>query len=156
MNTTGLVAGYRLIAELLLHPDDRDGAKIAALARELDDAAGDSIGEFLADAACGSRDEYVQTLELSPPCPLYLGAHLFEEPTSLHVLGLLDELMAAGVTALKIEGRQRGRSYVVRVVEAFRRAVDAAARGEPVPRSELADLTEGRRDTTGAYEKIWR
>ncbi len=82
--------------------------------------------------------------------------YLFEEPTSLNVLGLLDQLMAAGVTALKIEGRQRGRSYVVRVVEAFRRAVDAAARGEPVPRSELADLTEGRRDTTGAYEKIWR
>ena len=89
MNTAVLVAGYRLIAELLLHPDDRDGAKIASLALELDPdgAAGDLIGEFLADATCGSRDEYVQTLELSPPCPLYLGAYLFDEPTSCRGAG---------------------------------------------------------------------
>ncbi len=87
MNTAVLAAGYRLIAELLLHPDDRDGATIASLALELEGAAGDSIGEFLADAASGSRDEYVQTLELSPPCPLYLGAYLFDEPTSCRGAG---------------------------------------------------------------------
>jgi nitrate reductase delta subunit len=89
MDTAVLAAGYRLIAELLLHPDDRDGAKIASLALELglDDAVGDPIGEFLADSACGSRDEYVQTLELSPPCPLYVGAYLFDEPTSCRGAG---------------------------------------------------------------------
>lgn len=89
MNTAVLAAGYRLIAELLLHPDDRDGAKIASLVLELglDDAVGDPIGEFLADATCGSREEYVQTLELSPPCPLYLGAYLFDEPTSCRGAG---------------------------------------------------------------------
>lgn len=58
--------------------------------------------------------------------------------------------------ALKIEGRQRGRAYVAKVVAAFRRAVDAAARGEPAPAPELADLTEGQRRTTGAYAKGWR
>ncbi len=87
MNRAALVTCYRLIAELLLHPEDRNTATIGSLALELDGAAGDSIGEFLADAACGSRDEYVQTLELAPPCPLYLGAYLFDEPTSCRGAG---------------------------------------------------------------------
>ncbi|MCP5366375.1 MAG: U32 family peptidase [Hyphomicrobiales bacterium] len=83
-------------------------------------------------------------------------SYLFEEPTSLNVMDRLPELAAAGVTALKIEGRQRGRAYVAGVVAAFRRAVDAAARGEPVPADDLAALTEGGRATAGAYEKTWR
>ncbi len=83
-------------------------------------------------------------------------SYLFEEPTSLNVLGVLPDLMAAGVRALKIEGRQRGRAYVSRVVSTFRRAVDAAAHGEPVPAMALDDITEGRRDTSGAYMKSWQ
>jgi len=83
-------------------------------------------------------------------------SYLFEEPTSLNVLGLLPELTAAGVTALKIEGRQRGRAYVSQVVSAFRRAVDAAAAGEPVPADALMELSEGQRETPGAYDKSWR
>ena len=87
MNNAELSAGYRLIAQLLLHPDDRDGVTVASPGLDLDPAVGDSIEEFLADAACGSRDEYVQTLELAPPCPLYLGAYLFDEPTSCRGAG---------------------------------------------------------------------
>ena len=34
--------------------------------------------------------------------------HALEEPTSLNTLELLPRLKQAGVTALKIEGRQRG------------------------------------------------
>lgn len=82
-------------------------------------------------------------------------SYLFEEPTSLNAAGLLPELTAAGVTALKIEGRQRGRAYVAEVVAAFRRAVDAAAAGAPVS-PELTEMAEGQRRTTGAYEKTWR
>lgn len=82
--------------------------------------------------------------------------HLFEEPTSLNVLDLLPELAAAGVRALKIEGRQRGRAYVAQVAAAFRRAVDAAARGEAIPAADLAALTEGGRASAGAYLKAWR
>ncbi|MDP6883007.1 MAG: peptidase U32 family protein, partial [Rhodospirillales bacterium] len=78
-------------------------------------------------------------------------SYLFEEPTSLNAIDILPELMAAGVTALKIEGRQRSRAYVTKVVSAFRHAVDAAARGEPVPPGGLEAVTEGRRQTTGAY-----
>lgn len=82
--------------------------------------------------------------------------YLFEDPTSLNVIGMLPALATAGVRALKIEGRQRGRAYVARVVAAFRRAIDAAARGEPVPAPDLSVVTEGQRDTSGAYERTWR
>jgi putative protease len=83
-------------------------------------------------------------------------SYLFEEPTSLNAIAMLPGLMAAGVRALKIEGRQRGRAYVAQVVGAFRRAIDAAARGEPAPASELGAVTEGHRDTEGAYSGSWR
>ncbi len=83
-------------------------------------------------------------------------AYLFEEPTSLNVIELLPELAAAGVRGLKIEGRQRGRAYVSQVVTAFRAALDAYHRGEPPPEAALGALTEGQRDTSGAYRRSWR
>ncbi|MDE2350466.1 MAG: U32 family peptidase [Alphaproteobacteria bacterium] len=83
-------------------------------------------------------------------------SYLFEEPTSLNTLSILPELMKAGVTAFKIEGRQRGRAYVAAVVQAFREGVDAVMAGKPLPDIDLAHITEGGRQTTGAYEKSWR
>ncbi len=83
-------------------------------------------------------------------------SYLFEEPVSLNAAGLLPELSAAGVTALKIEGRQRGRAYVAKVAAAFRLAIDAVARGEAPPPIELNAMTEGHRNTTGAYASSWR
>lgn len=83
-------------------------------------------------------------------------SYLFEEPVSLDAMTVLPELMEAGVSAIKIEGRQRGRDYVARVVAAFRRAVDAAAEGRPVPAGLLDGMREGGRNTTGAYDKGWR
>lgn len=83
-------------------------------------------------------------------------SYLFEEPTSLDVSNILPELMDAGVTALKIEGRQRGKAYVAQVVSAFRKAVDAAAGGQRAEDSGLETITEGGRQSTGAYEKAWR
>jgi len=84
-------------------------------------------------------------------------SYLFEAPTSLNALPFLPELMAAGVSALKIEGRQRGRAYTAQVVAAFRAAIDACRRGEPIPEMpQLADVTEGQRETSGAYRRAWR
>ena len=84
-------------------------------------------------------------------------SHLFEDPVSLNVIERLPELMAAGVSALKIEGRQRGKAYVSRVVTEFRKAVDAAAAGL---RSQAAPAlmaqAEGGQSTAGAYDKVWR
>lgn len=85
-------------------------------------------------------------------------SYLFEEPTSLNAMSLLAALRSAGVRAVKIEGRQRGKAYVARIAAAFRSAIDALERGEeaaPQPDS-LDDLAEGGRETTGAYRKTWR
>lgn len=82
--------------------------------------------------------------------------YIFEEPVSLNAGALLPGLAKAGVTALKIEGRQRGRAYIAAVVKAFRQAVDAIAEGRSVDLDRLLALAEGQASTQGAYAKTWR
>jgi len=53
--------------------------------------------------------------------------HVMEDPYSLNALGMLPGIFAAGVHALKIEGRQRSKHYVRAVVSTWRAAVDACA-----------------------------
>ena len=82
--------------------------------------------------------------------------YLFEDPVSLDATTMLPDLRKAGVTALKIEGRQRGRAYIERVVRSFRQTLSALDRNIPAPAAELAPLTEGQASTVGAYRKTWR
>lgn len=83
--------------------------------------------------------------------------YAFEEPVSLNLSALLPDLMRAGVTALKIEGRQRSRAYVKSVVSAFRKAVDELMDGREAAFASLLALTEGHRETEGAFRsKRWR
>lgn len=83
--------------------------------------------------------------------------YAFEEPVSLNLTELLPDLMQAGVTALKIEGRQRSRAYVKAVVSAYRQAVDAYMAGTIPDMNNLLALTEGHKQTQGAFEtKKWR
>lgn len=87
--------------------------------------------------------------------PLYL----FEEPVSLSAAPMLPELAAAGVAALKIEGRQRGRAYIGEVVARFRALLDAMHEAGPAPAAQidaLRRLAEGQRETVGAYRRSWR
>jgi putative protease len=84
--------------------------------------------------------------------------YIFEDPTSLDALSQLEALAAAGVTALKIEGRQRGRAYISRVVTEIRRALGTLG-GAPRTASDgnaLRQLSEGQRTTEGSYDKRWR
>jgi putative protease len=85
-------------------------------------------------------------------------SYLFEDPVSLNAASLIAALSKAGVTALKIEGRQRGKGYVAEVVKTFRAAVEAveAGRDEVEVGRLLAGLVEGGRQTSGAYKKTWR
>ncbi|MDA8051590.1 MAG: U32 family peptidase [Rhodospirillales bacterium] len=85
-------------------------------------------------------------------------SYLFEEPVGLNATAILPELKAAGVTALKIEGRQRGRAYVAEVVRTFRTILDQLADGRPAPpvSASLLALTEGGQQTFGAYRPGWR
>ncbi|MFK4531573.1 collagenase-like PrtC family protease [Bradyrhizobium japonicum] len=82
--------------------------------------------------------------------------YIFEDPVSLDATTLLKGLSDAGVTALKIEGRQRGRAYVESVVRHFRGALDALESGREADVARLKPFTEGQASTLGAYRKTWR
>ena len=82
--------------------------------------------------------------------------YLFEDPVSLDATAMLPALRKAGVTALKIEGRQRGRAYIERAVRNFRTRLAELDDGVPAPLDDLVALTEGQSTTAGAYRKSWR
>ena len=87
--------------------------------------------------------------------------YAIEEPTSLNTLGLLPELMALGVVAVKIEGRQRSPAYVRDVTRVWRAAIDACRRSpagfRPAPEwsAALARVSEGAQTTFGALHRPW-
>ncbi|MCB5204694.1 U32 family peptidase [Neorhizobium sp. T786] len=82
--------------------------------------------------------------------------YAFEDPVSLDVMGELDALTAAGVCALKIEGRQRGKAYVSEVVKTLKEALSANPQRRAALLSRLKGLSEGQKTTSGAYNKRWR
>ncbi|GAB4229529.1 MAG: peptidase U32 family protein [Methyloligellaceae bacterium] len=85
------------------------------------------------------------------------GYYAFEEPVSLNLARMLHDLIDAGVHAFKIEGRQRSKSYVRAVVSAFRKAVDDIRAGRTADLDGLVALTEGQKQTQGAFAtKKWR
>ncbi len=83
-------------------------------------------------------------------------AYAFEDPVSLDVMGEIEALKAAGVSALKIEGRQRGKAYVAEVVATLKKALAADPANRAALLSRLSALSEGQKTTSGAYEKRWR
>lgn len=88
--------------------------------------------------------------------------HALEEPVSLNTLDLLPQLIAAGVRAMKIEGRQRAPAYVAQVTRTWRAAIDAAAANpggyhvQGAWQQALAGLSEGSQTTLGAYHRAWQ
>ncbi len=91
--------------------------------------------------------------------------YALEEPTSLNTLALLPQLVAIGVRAIKIEGRQRSAAYVEQVTRVWRAAIDRAmadARGGaryavlPAWTAALDAHAEGLQHTLGAYDRPWR
>ena len=82
-------------------------------------------------------------------------SYLFEEPTSLNILNMLPDLIDAGVVALKIEGRQRGKAYVEKIVKYFRENIDASLNNTSTSTDTILGLSEGNATTTGAYVRKW-
>ena len=88
--------------------------------------------------------------------------HALEEPTSLNTLELLPQLLKTGVSAIKIEGRQRSPVYVAQVARVWRQAIDACKRDPDAyaPQvewmQELAKVSEGSQTTLGAYHRPWQ
>lgn len=90
-NPLVLASSYRLIAELLLNPSVRDPARIEAERETLAFAPAsvrEPVKAFLASPSADDVDEYTKTLELTPPCPLYLGAYIYDEPKSCRGAGM--------------------------------------------------------------------
>lgn len=88
-----LAAAYRAVSEFLLHPRDRDPAALGKAWEGLAEAPeeiGAPLAAFRREEAGGSEQTYVETLELAPTCPLYLGAHLFKEPETCREAGMSD------------------------------------------------------------------
>lgn len=88
--------------------------------------------------------------------------HALEEPTSLDTMDLIPELAKIGVSAVKIEGRQRSPAYVEQVTRVWRAALDSHRQAperyqvEPAWRQTLAGLSEGSQTTLGAYHRAWQ
>ncbi len=88
--------------------------------------------------------------------------HAIEAPTSLNTLDLIPQLHRAGVSAVKIEGRQRSPAYVAEVVSIWRAALDQYRKnpaGFTVNErwmNGLARLSEGSQTTLGAYSRPWQ
>lgn len=62
-------------------------------------------------------------------------------PEDLCTIGLLDELVATGISTLKIEGRGRSPDYVDTVITCYREALDAIADNSYTP-EKIADWNE--------------
>jgi putative protease len=88
--------------------------------------------------------------------------YAIEEPASLNTLEMLPMLAGAGISAIKIEGRQRNPAYVAQVTKVWRAALDAFARdGERFTAqedwmAELNKVSEGQSYTLGAYYRPWK
>lgn len=86
MSEPALKEVYATIAELWCNPDDVDlsaaraaAADVARAFAGMDPDGGAALGRFLESPVC---EDFVELFELDPKVPLYLGAHVFEEPKS--------------------------------------------------------------------------
>jgi len=88
--------------------------------------------------------------------------YALEEPTSLNTLELIPDMLRMGISAIKIEGRQRSPVYVEQVTRVWRAAIDAAKRDAanyvtmPEWMAQLGKLSEGQQHTLGAYHRPWK
>ncbi|MGD2129095.1 MAG: peptidase U32 family protein [Lysobacterales bacterium] len=94
-----------------------------------------------------------------------VGEHVYyalEEPTSLNTLPILPELRRIGVSAIKVEGRQRSPAYVAQVTAVMRAAIDHCLHDPEAYRpsarwmNELESVSEGSQTTLGAYHRPWQ
>ena len=79
--------------------------------------------------------------EYLPVCEDLNGTYIFSAK-DLNLMPLLPELVEAGISSLKIEGRMKTEYYVAVVTGAYRRALDLLAQGEDAFRAALPELLE--------------
>jgi nitrate reductase delta subunit len=87
---TALVSSYRMLAELLLYPEERQEDLIRQLGPLVESAPDDvrtPLLRLLADPAIHDCGSYIEELEITRNRPLYLGFYLFDEPDSCQSAG---------------------------------------------------------------------
>ncbi len=88
--------------------------------------------------------------------------YALEEPTSLNTMELLPQLYAAGVRAIKLEGRQRSPAYIRQITGVWRAALDHLHQSpglfqiKPEWNRVLENVSEGSQTTLGAYHRPWQ
>jgi putative protease len=88
--------------------------------------------------------------------------YAIEEPVSLNTLELIPKMLRIGISAVKIEGRQRSPVYVEQVTKVWRAAIDSAMKDAenyavaPAWMNQLNKLAEGQHHTLGAYHRPWK
>ena len=88
--------------------------------------------------------------------------YAIEEPTSLNTLTILPQLHQMGITALKVEGRQRSPAYVSQVTKILRDAIDTMKtdpsqyQAKDQWMADLLKVSEGSQTTLGAYHRPWQ
>ncbi|WP_340695238.1 nitrate reductase molybdenum cofactor assembly chaperone [Hydrogenobacter thermophilus] len=87
---------YLLLSELFCNPEEvavedvkKKGYLLATYLYTLGNELSEKLLDFLTFYP-PSAEEYIDLFELSPKCPLYLGAHLFEEPNTCAQAGVSD------------------------------------------------------------------
>lgn len=97
--TDALASAYDLIAELFVYPEEVDSEEVVrdalhetlpVIDSHVDGEAAELLADFLDDYREIEAEEYVETLELSPSCPLYIGDYVFEEPQTCRDIGSAD------------------------------------------------------------------
>ena len=91
MNKEMISSCYKLLEELFIYPEARDNEWVDAERKNVKNypkSIRKPIKDFLKNPASTSNDEYINTLEITPPCPLYLGTYLFDEPNSCRGAGM--------------------------------------------------------------------
>jgi len=92
--------------------------------------------------SCRWRYHVVEEKRPGEYYPLYEdenGTYIFSAQ-DMNALSLLPQLMACGISSLKIEGRMKTEYYVATVVSAYRRGLDALALGEEAFSALLPEL----------------
>lgn len=94
----GLVNTYRLISEWFLYPEEVSPVTLSEefvdaackAADAVDPAIAGHLREFRAAYDDVDIEDYLNLLELSPRCPMYLGSYQFQEPTTCASAGVSD------------------------------------------------------------------
>ena len=89
---------YALIAELWCSPPEEDAEreefrkeaeKVVKKLESIDNESAALLSRFLGENDV-SEEEYIDLFELNPRCPLYLGSHTYDEPTTCATAAVSD------------------------------------------------------------------